>query len=138
MPATYSSTVAKAKAQATTPVWTFVGLPILLIGIGYSYWGKMGNSALDDSAKVQTCLTQLAPKQIYELNMGPPSYSPKEVKKLIRIETMDGNTVSYSSGLMQRHLDQNLIGVQGSEIFDNKIQTVTVDNFKKLPLLNCK
>ncbi|AKU95273.1 hypothetical protein AKJ09_01937 [Labilithrix luteola] len=142
LPPAYQPVATAAAQRASIPIWTFVGLPVVLFAVAAAFHDRFGFGApaelAGNSAKVKACLEHVAPGQVYELNMGPPSYSPKEVKSLIRITQADSNSVSFEKGLVQKYLDQPLLAEGTGGPFDGKAQKLSRAEFAKKALLDCR
>lgn len=130
----FKSSAAKAKASSTTPVWAFVGVPILAAGIAFSV---LQDRKADEAARPDpsACLAKLSVGQTYELNVGKAAYGDFEVKRLIRVDTVTQADVTYVTGMVERRLDDTS---PLPPMFDSKSVTRTRDEFGHMKLLGCQ
>jgi hypothetical protein len=134
--------IEKIKKIASMPMWMFAGILIILVAvyIGYRnyFYSKRPQTLGDNSQRVQMCLMKIVPGQIYEFNLGTDARTHVRVKTLIKIEDADVEFVTYKKGLIQKNLDEELINSEEAHPYSSKIEKMTVESFKYLPLLDCK
>lgn len=142
VPAEYQEAATQAKAQASTPIWVFAGLPIVLLAFWLAakdlLFRGSSVSAAKGAVSVEQCLSTLHDNQLFELNLGVPSYQKKAVKTLIKLSKVDRSTLVYLKGLMQRNLETPMLDDASMQHFGPQEIRVSREEFSKLPLLDCR
>lgn len=132
----YKEVALKDKELTKIPLWSFIGIPLLLGILWYSQHQKRPLPV--DTAKIEACLNQLAANQVYEVNIGAPNSMSFAQKKMVKVLKVEDEAVVIMHGTVERFSNEELMNVPEGTMFTETPLTITKKEFVKMPFFNCK
>jgi hypothetical protein len=126
------------------PVWTFTGLSLVILMIGFTLYEKQQDKQIN-AAQVTDCRSHIIAGKILQVGVtdnyliDPIATAIHKYSKLIKIKAVNDGVILYYEGRMVDESKKDMTQTEDTAYFVTpKTHSILLADFNKLEILHCK